>query len=76
MKRTIVIFSLLAFTLGSCSVNSSSNVDIDGADLVYFKDDRTNLCFAATASRKFMSASTTGLGVTCVPCDSVKHLLK
>ena len=60
--------------LGSCSVNTSGNIDIDADDLQYFKDDRTGLCFAAVASRKSLSADATGLGLTCVPCDSLKNV--
>ena len=75
MKKIVIVLGL-ALTMGGCSVNSSSNVDIDGNDMMYFKDSRTELCFGAVASRKTMSASTSGLGVTCVPCESVKHLIK
>jgi hypothetical protein len=75
MKRLVIVLGL-ALMIGGCSVNSSDNVNIDGEDMVYFKDSRTNLCFGAVASRKAMTASTTGLGVTCVPCESVKHLIK
>jgi len=72
-KLTTLLFALL---LCSCSVNTSSNVDFKGKDLVYFKDSRTNLCFAVVASRKAVSLEATGLGVTCVPCGDVEHLIK
>ena len=55
---------------------SINNIDIDGTDIIYFKDKRTNLCFGAITSRKARSFDTSGLGLTCVPCDSVKHLIK
>ena len=72
-KLTTLLFALL---LCSCSVNTSSNVNFKGEDLIYFKDSRTNLCFAVVASRKTASFDTTGLGVTCVPCENVEHLIK
>ena len=74
MEKIISIIMIGVF-MTSCSVNSSDNVNIDGEDMVYFKDSRTNLCFGAVASRKAMTASTTGLGVTCVPCETVEHLI-
>lgn len=76
MKKVIILIGIAMLTLTSCSVNSSDNIDIDGTDMTYFKDSRTGLCFGAVASRRTMSASTTGLGVTCVPCDKVEHLIK
>jgi len=74
MKKLIVI--CVTLFLCSCSVNTSSNVNFKGEDLKYFKDNRTGLCFAVVASRKAASLETTGLGVTCVPCEKVKHLIK
>lgn len=76
MKKIIIVLAIITLGLSSCSVNSSDNVNIDGEDMVYFKDSRTGLCFGAVASRKSMTASTTGLGVTCVPCAEVEHLIK
>lgn len=76
MKKILLVLAVVTLGMTSCSVNSSDNVNIDGEDMVYFKDSRTNLCFGAVASRKAMTASTTGLGVTCVPCESVEHLIK
>jgi hypothetical protein len=76
MKKILLVLAVVAFGMTSCSVNSSDNVNIDGEDMVYFKDSRTGLCFGAVASRKAMTASTTGLGVTCVPCKEVEHLIK
>lgn len=36
--------------------------------MVYFKDDRTGLCFATTANSEWGS-------LACVPCESVQNLL-
>ena len=43
---------------------TSSSIEIN-----YFKDDRTNLCFA---ERGRVDSYT----MTCVPCDSVKQFIK
>ena len=39
--------------------------------MVYFKDHRTGLCFAATQRSSFDDTSS----LACVPCESVQHLL-
>ena len=65
---------VLLFT--ACSVNTSSNIEIDGADIQYVKDPRSGLCFAFIASRKAGSASPTGLGFTECDCAKVEHLIK
>lgn len=75
MKKTFLTI-LLSVALFGCGVNSSSNIDFEGEDIKHVLDSRTNLCFGVVASRKSNSISTTGLGLTCVPCDSVKHLIK
>ena len=74
MKKLMVL--CVTLFLCSCSVGSSSNVNFKAEDLVYDKDDRTGLCFAVVASRKAATLETTGLGVTCVPCENVEHLIK
>ena len=77
MKKILIgalaLLSLTAMT--SCDAHTSGNIDIDPTDVTYFKDSRSGLCFGAVASRKSGEASSSGLGLTCVPCESVKDLL-
>lgn len=75
MKKTLIILATIML-LTNCSVNNSDNIDIDANAIKYFKDYRTGICYAVTASRKSFDAHSTGLGLTCVPCDSVKHLIE
>ena len=75
MKNLGIVLGL-ALLMSGCAVNSSDNVNIDGNDVVYFKDSRTGLCFGAVATRKAMTASSTGMGMTCVPCADVEKLIK
>lgn len=66
---------LASAALSGCGVNTSGNIDINTNDIQYKQDSRTGLCFAFAASRKAMEASTTGLGLTEVPCtDEVLSL--
>lgn len=74
MKKLMIL--CVTLFLCSCSVRTPSNVNFKGEDLRYFKDNRTGLCFAVVVSRKVTSLEITGLGVTCVPCEKVKHLIK
>ena len=74
MKKVLLILAVAVYT--SCSVSTSGNVDVDASDIKYVKDSRTGLCYGVVASRKAMTASTTGLGVTCVPCDKVEKYIK
>lgn len=74
MKKILALICI-AF-LASCSVNTSKidGGNIDPNDITYFKDSRTGLCFAIMASRKTGDASSTGLGMTCVPCEALEHV--
>tara|TARA_R110002012_G_scaffold188007_5_gene355051 strand:+ start:347 stop:577 length:231 start_codon:yes stop_codon:yes gene_type:complete len=76
MKSRLTVLMVMIVTLTSCGVGTSNNVNFDGNDMSYFKDGRTNLCFGVVASKKALSVETTGLGVTCVPCENVEHLIE
>jgi hypothetical protein len=76
MKKIKFIVLILGITfLGGCGVGSSKNVKINGDDIQYVKDKRTNLCFAYVGSSRATSLKTTGLGMACVPCDSIPENL-
>ncbi len=75
MKKIITIL-MVGVMMTSCSVHTTDNIDIDAEDIQYDKDERTGLCFGFVASRKSFDTDATGLGLTCVPCDSVKHLIE
>lgn len=75
MKSLTIL--LAALLISGCSVGTSSNIEVDGNDLVYFKDNRTDLCFAVVASKKAGSLDTTGLGMTEVECtERVLNLIQ
>lgn len=65
MKTTILLAILLAFS--SCQLNSKPDTDEIKDAIVYFKDQRTGLCFAAVNS---VSANNLyGSSIACVPCS-------
>ena len=66
MSKTLMI--IMVAVLGGCASNTG-RVDFDSDDVVYAKDPRTGLCFAAVGSQQFMSFSSSGLGMTEVPCS-------
>jgi len=74
MKKIIVIFTFLILT--SCHskqpeyIEGFSQTGTSGANEIrYFKDKRTGLCFAERGTLD-------SYAFTCVPCDSVKNLIK
>jgi len=79
MGKLIMGALLMGMIISGCSVEPS---EIDkgiaakmSERLVYFKDARTGLCFAAVASRKTGSTDQSGLGLTQVDCKVCASLL-
>ena len=74
MKKVLLAMVML-FALG-CDVNPSKlgKRSMDGFvdSIAYVKDKKTGLCFAIVASRKTGDLNQTGLGLTHVPCESIK----
>lgn len=68
-------FVILVLLFAGCG---QSNTEVEPEEvkenMTYFRDDRTGLCFASVNSRTYNAYSVTS--ISCVPCDSVKHLLK
>lgn len=64
-----LIFIILLF---SCTRVKES---VDTREIVYFKDVRTNLCFAKIEF-SLPNYNANGVSISCVPCDSVKHLIE
>jgi len=70
MKKIFLLSVLL--TMMSCEqpsyIQGNSN-QYTNSDVRYFRDTRTNLCFAEIGGGD-------SYAFTCVPCDSIKSLLK
>jgi len=84
MKKLVAVI-FLTITIGlstlGCSVNAKKMDDEYVKDFVsnlqYGQDPKTGLCFAIISSRKTGSTSSSGIGITEVPCERVKnHLVK
>ncbi len=75
MKKVIIILTVFLF---SCDARNVQIEDFNPERISYFKDSRTNLCFGVTGRVKGASLTNIAesLSFTCVPCDSVKHLIK
>lgn len=69
----IAVYTVLAVVLTGCQFSGESNVKDIKENLVYFKDEKTNLCFAAINSTNTSSLTET-TSITCVPCDSLKNV--
>lgn len=69
--RLILIVSVLLFVNCAVAPDEIVNKKDFARKITYLKDERTGLCFAGVATRKARSAEQNGIGLTCVPCESV-----
>lgn len=76
---SIVVIFQFCLTVG-CSVQPSKINTEQGknfiSNILYVKDERTDLCFAIVASTKALEASENGIGLTAVSCEAVKDFLE
>lgn len=77
MKKTFLIVALASSLLAGCGVRTSDNVVFDANSVKYFQDERTGFCFSVMVTRKAWSPSTSGVGMSKVPCsDEVMNLIE
>ena len=66
-------FLFLVLLLCSCKTELTEDTIIQ-KEISYFKDKRTNLCFASVYSTSYNGYEV--VSITHVPCENVKHLIK
>jgi hypothetical protein len=76
MKRrfaVILIPILFALLVSGCTSlhKGATDVNVSGEDIVYLKDERTNLCFAALFIQNKIGTSVRMMGMTRVPCEDL-----
>lgn len=75
MRNALVILMAMTISgfLAGCGQNASTMRPEDAQKVVdhltYFKDARTNLCYAVVASRADFEVSQNGFTITYVPCN-------
>ena len=73
--RTAVVLTPILFVLllsGCTSMHKGvTDVNVSGEDIVYLKDERTNLCFAALFIQNKIGTSVRMMGMTRVPCEDL-----
>jgi len=77
MKNLLLILCS-ALLLTSCFGAKTGKVgDVNLSDMTYFKDYRTDLCFGIIGAKQGLdfASESTSIGVACVPCEKVAHLL-
>lgn len=78
MKKFLLV--LLFVGIIGCSVNSSKMGSSEASDfvenIIYVQDQNTGLCFAIIASRKSFDLSSSGIGMTLVPCEKVMNRIE
>lgn len=68
-----ILVILLCLAMTGCQLNGKPDVESIKDNLVYFKDEKTGLCFAAVNSMSSKSLSNSS-SIACVPCDSLKKV--
>ncbi len=81
MKKVLLALLCIGiFSLCSCNIPSQETKEEENFSfsrsavekMEYFKDSRTNLCFAAFATGVGLGSQI--ITITCVPCDSLKNV--
>jgi hypothetical protein len=76
MKTTSVAFlALMLMTAGCTSWHKAAHdVNVSGEDIVYLKDDRTDLCFAVLFVTNKVGTSVKNVTMAPVPCENLKGI--
>lgn len=64
---------LVCLALTGCQLNGKPDAESIKDNLIYFRDEKTGLCFAAVNSMSSKSLSNSS-SIACVPCDSLKRV--
>ena len=66
---------LFAMLISGCTSmhKGATDVNVSGEDIVYLKDERTNLCFATLFIQNKIGTSVRMMGMTQVPCEDLGH---
>lgn len=74
MKITrVAVLALLLMTAGCTSWHKAArDVNVSGEDIVYLKDDRTDLCFAVLFLSNKVGTSVETTAMVPVPCENLE----
>jgi hypothetical protein len=79
IKNQILTLLLILIVGVSCGTKTGKVGDVNTDDISYFKDGRTNVCFAIVGAKKgtdFGPNESTSIGMACVPCEQVEEYLE
>jgi hypothetical protein len=74
MKKYLFLLSFLFVGCNPPDTPSEIKAYNEKHSVLYFKDSKSHLCFAAVSARTY--GGYRPFSITCVPCDSVKNLLQ
>ena len=75
MKQGLCLVMLFLSSTGCTDwYQAATDVDVYGRDIVYLKDDRTNLCFALLFLENKVGTDVEEMGMTQVPCENLDGL--
>lgn len=75
MRRALAVLFLVGVTAGCTSWQSGVNdVNLSGEDILYLKDERTDLCFAVLVLGNKMGTSVSQMAMTNVDCSALGNV--
>ena len=79
VRWVVPTFLLLIIGLGvvrcKSSYRSTSEISISSEDIVYLRDQRTNLCFAILALQNPLGTKIREMTMASVPCDTLENVM-
>lgn len=70
----LLLLALAGVAACKSSYRSTSEVSVAGGDVVYLRDERTDLCFAVLALQNPAGTSIKELAMTSVPCEKLSKV--
>lgn len=72
-KFRLLLLVSFSLALTACQFNIKPDAGKISESIVYFKDSRTNICFASVGNLDIANNGVSS-DFTCVPCDSLKRV--
>jgi len=73
--RLAVAAAVVIFAAGAMSCTgwqrAAHDVNVSGEDIVYLRDERTNLCFAVLYLENMIGTKVKHMAITSVPCEAL-----
>lgn len=72
-KFRLLLLVSFSLAMAACQFNIKPDTEKISGSIAYFKDSRTNICFASVGNLDIANNGVSS-DFTCVPCDSLKRV--